>query len=112
MPALDHSRSAPTGHPQGDAPTDSITHPFLNTMNFKQIVTSIAISTIVATPVFTPTQAHAMTGEEAFKFIQVIGEYMQKLDNIFKPAPPTSQPSATGGEDNQSEPDLNEIQTY
>jgi hypothetical protein len=69
-----------------------ITHPSLNTMKFKNIVTSVAIATGLTTAIFTPTQAHAMTGEEAVKVIQVIGDYMDKLQKIFQPAPTTPQP--------------------
>jgi hypothetical protein len=85
------------------------THTSLNTM-LKKIATSTAIASVLATTIFTPTQAHAMSAEESFKFIQVVGEYMEKLNNIFKPAPPTSQPSTTDWENSQPEADTTEIQ--
>ncbi len=78
--------------------------------NLKNIVTAAAITTVFAASIFTPTQAHGMSAEESFKFIQVVGEYMEKLNNIFKSAPPISQPSTTDWDSSQPEADTTEIQ--
>jgi hypothetical protein len=100
-------RTAPTMPPFVDA-LIAITHTSLNTM-LKKIATSTAIATVFAASIFTP-KVHSMSAEESFKFIQVVGEYMEKLNNIFKPAPPTQQPSTTDWENSQPEADTTEIQ--
>jgi hypothetical protein len=53
----------------------------------------ISIFTISATAIFTPTPAHAITGEEAVKVIGVFGEYINNLRKIFQPAPTAPTPS-------------------
>jgi hypothetical protein len=80
-------------------------------MNLKNIAALGAIATLSATVIFTPTQAHAMTGEEAVRVIKVIGDYMENLQKIFQPAPTEPQPPTTGGEESQPEPDPTEFES-
>jgi hypothetical protein len=80
-------------------------------MNLKNIAALGAIATLSATVIFTPTQAHAMTGEEAVRVIKVIGDYMENLQKIFQPAPTEPQPPTAGGEEGQPEPDPTEFES-
>jgi hypothetical protein len=54
--------------------------------------TFISIATMFVTAIFTPTPAHAITGEEAVKVIKVFGEYVDNLQKIFQPTPTAPQP--------------------
>ncbi len=84
--------------------------------NPKQFLTLGSIATVLATStVFNPTQAQAMTGEEAVKVIRVFGEYMDNLQKIFQPAPTAPQPEDRspnpGTNEPQPEPDLTEFES-
>jgi hypothetical protein len=77
----------------------------------------ISIATMFLTAIFSPTPAHAITGEEAVKVIRVFGDYMDNLHKIFQPAPPTPTPSQPdnpipnpGMDEPQPEPDITEYQ--
>jgi hypothetical protein len=85
-------------------------------MNLKKIAALGAISTAVATvTVFNPTQAQAMTAEEAVKVIKVIGDYMDNLQKIFQPTPTAPQPDDRipnpGTDEPQPEPDTTDFES-
>ncbi len=84
--------------------------------NLKQFLTLGSIATVLATAtVFTPTQAQAMTGEEAVKVIRVFGDYMDNLQKIFQPTPTAPQSDDRipnpGTDEPKSEPDTTEFES-